>query len=134
MAWMDNYLSGLFHQQQLRMFNQLDSHDTARFKTLLGKDMVHLSLSVIWLFTLLSVPYSINYGDEVRVNGANDPLCRKPKPFPWDESKQDDNLLALYAEGGVYARGYQQQWALVAINWSDEVVLEDSPLRNVAEW
>ncbi len=26
-----------FHQQQLRMFNQLDSHDTARFKTLLGR-------------------------------------------------------------------------------------------------
>ncbi len=37
-AWMDNYRAGLSHQQQLRMFNQLDSHDTARFKTLLGKD------------------------------------------------------------------------------------------------
>ncbi|OUY36856.1 maltodextrin glucosidase, partial [Klebsiella pneumoniae] len=32
MAWMDNYRAGLSHQQQLRMFNQLDSHDTARFK------------------------------------------------------------------------------------------------------
>ena len=37
MAWMDNYRAGLSHQQQLRMFNQLDSHDTARFKSLLGK-------------------------------------------------------------------------------------------------
>ncbi|STT50285.1 maltodextrin glucosidase [Klebsiella pneumoniae] len=35
MAWMDNYRAGLSHQQQLRMFNQLDSHDTARFKSLL---------------------------------------------------------------------------------------------------
>lgn len=39
MAWMDNYRAGLSHQQQLRMFNQLDSHDTARFKTLLGRDV-----------------------------------------------------------------------------------------------
>jgi alpha-glucosidase len=39
MAWMDNYRAGLSHQQQLRMFNQLDSHDTARFKSLLGKDV-----------------------------------------------------------------------------------------------
>ena len=30
MAWMDNYRASLSHQQQLRMFNQLDSHDTAR--------------------------------------------------------------------------------------------------------
>ncbi|MCT7397462.1 alpha-amylase family glycosyl hydrolase, partial [Escherichia coli] len=28
MAWMDNYRASLSHQQQLRMFNQLDSHDT----------------------------------------------------------------------------------------------------------
>ncbi|WP_407842628.1 alpha-amylase family glycosyl hydrolase, partial [Enterobacter hormaechei] len=39
MAWMENYRAGLSHQQQLRMFNQLDSHDTARFKSLLGKDV-----------------------------------------------------------------------------------------------
>lgn len=39
---MDNYRAGLSHQQQLRMFNQLDSHDTARFKTLLGRDVARL--------------------------------------------------------------------------------------------
>ncbi|VFS23352.1 maltodextrin glucosidase [Salmonella enterica subsp. enterica serovar Typhimurium] len=50
-AWMDNYRAGLSHQQQLRMFNQLDSHDTARFKTLLGKDAARLPLAVVWLFT-----------------------------------------------------------------------------------
>ncbi|XNM61325.1 hypothetical protein ACLK1T_05155 [Escherichia coli] len=33
-----NYRAGLSHQQQLRMFNQLDSHDTALFKTLLGRE------------------------------------------------------------------------------------------------
>lgn len=92
-AWMDNYRAGLSHQQQLRMFNQLDSHDTARFKTLLGKDAARLPLAVVWLFTWPGVP-CIYYGDEVGVDGANDPMCRKP--FPWDERKQDGNLLALY--------------------------------------
>jgi glycosidase len=42
--------AGLSHQQQLRMFNQLDSHDTARFKSLLGKDVARLPLAVVWLF------------------------------------------------------------------------------------
>ncbi len=51
MAWMDNYRAGLSHQQQLRMFNQLDSHDTARFKSLLGKDVARLPLAVVWLFS-----------------------------------------------------------------------------------
>ncbi|HCC0887860.1 TPA: maltodextrin glucosidase [Salmonella enterica] len=157
MAWMDNYRAGLSHQQQLRMFNQLDSHDTPRFKTLLGKAVARLPLAVVWLFTWPGVP-CIYYGDEVGVDGANDPMCRKP--FPWDERKQDGNLLALYqrmaklrkesealrrggcqvlyAEGDVvvFIRVYQQQRALVAINRGDacEVVLPASPLLNVAGW
>ncbi len=56
-AWMDNYRAGLSHQQQLRMFNQLDSHDTARFKTLLGKDVARLPLAVVWLFTARRAMY-----------------------------------------------------------------------------
>lgn len=67
------------HQQQLRMFNQLDSHDTARFKSLLGKDVARLPLAVVWLFTA-GVP-CIYYGDEVGLDGNNDPFCRKT--FPW---------------------------------------------------
>ena len=76
MAWMDNYRASLSHQQQLRMFNQLDSHDTARFKTLLGKDVARLPLAVIWLFSWPGVP-CIYYGDEVGLDGNNDPFCRK---------------------------------------------------------
>jgi len=76
MVWMDNYRAGLSHQQQLRMFNQLDSHDTARFKSLLGKDVARLPLAVVWLFSWPGVP-CIYYGDEVGVDGNNDPFCRK---------------------------------------------------------
>ncbi len=42
---------------------------------------------------LAGVP-CIYYGDEVGVDGNNDPFCRKP--FPWDPALQDTQLLALY--------------------------------------
>ena len=157
MAWMENYRAGLSHQQQLRMFNQLDSHDTARFKSLLGIDVVRLPLAVVWLFSWPGVP-CIYYGDEVGLDGDNDPFCRKT--FPWQEEKQDAALLALYQRmaklrhsipalryGGcqvvyaednvvVFLRVYQQQRVLVAINRGEacEVVLPASPLLNVKEW
>ncbi|MBJ9265562.1 maltodextrin glucosidase [Citrobacter freundii] len=157
MAWMDNYRAGLSHQQQLRMFNQLDSHDTARFKSLLGKDVARLPLAVVWLFTWPGVP-CIYYGDEVGLDGNNDPFCRKP--FPWQPEKQDANLLALYRRlaklrhqsqalrhGGcqviyaednvvVFVRVLNRQRVLVAINRGHacEVVLPASPLLSVSQW
>ncbi|WP_213353952.1 maltodextrin glucosidase [Citrobacter freundii] len=157
MAWMDNYRAGLSHQQQLRMFNQLDSHDTARFKSLLGKDVARLPLAVVWLFTWPGVP-CIYYGDEVGLDGNNDPFCRKP--FPWQPEKQDANLLALYQRlvklrhqsqalrhGGcqviyaednvvVFVRVLNRQRVLVAINRGQacEVVLPASPLLSVSHW
>ncbi|CBG87227.1 maltodextrin glucosidase [Citrobacter rodentium] len=157
MAWMDNYRAGLSHQQQLRMFNQLDSHDTARFKSLLGKDVARLPLAVVWLFSWPGVP-CIYYGDEVGLDGNNDPFCRKT--FPWQAEKQDAALFALYQRmaklrqrsqelryGGcqviyaednvvVFLRVYNQQRVLVAINRGEacEVVLPASPLLNVKTW
>ncbi|HIC2034378.1 maltodextrin glucosidase [Enterobacter soli] len=157
MAWMDNYRASLSHQQQLRMFNQLDSHDTARFKSLLGKDVARLPLAVTWLFTWPGIP-CIYYGDEVGLDGNNDPFCRKT--FPWDPAEQDVSLFSLYQRmaklrkqnqalryGGcqvvyahdnvvVFARVYNQQRVLVAINRGEacEVVLDDSPLLRVKAW
>ena len=153
-AWMEEYRAGLSHQQQLRMFNQLDSHDTARFKSLLGRDVARLPLAVVWLFSWPGVP-CIYYGDEVGLDGDNDPFCRKP--FPWDEKQQDAELLALYqrlaalrkatpalrhggcevlyAEGDVvvFVRVLGAERVMVAINRraASEVVLPDSPLLNV---
>uniref|UniRef100_UPI0020B143E0 alpha-amylase family glycosyl hydrolase n=1 Tax=Klebsiella pneumoniae TaxID=573 RepID=UPI0020B143E0 len=72
---------------------QLDSHDTARFKSLLGKDVARLPLAVVWLFSWPGVP-CIHYGDGGGVGGHNDPFCRKT--FPWDPALQDTQLLALY--------------------------------------
>lgn len=156
-AWMNNYRAGLSHQQQLRMFNQLDSHDTARFISLLGKQVDRMPLGVVWLFTWPGVP-CIYYGDEVGLDGNNDPFCRKT--FPWDKKQQDATLFALYqqmatlrkksralryggcqvvsAEGDVvvFVRVYQHERVLVAINRGEacEVVLSDVPLLNVPAW
>ena len=156
-AWMNNYRAGLSHQQQLRMFNQLDSHDTARFISLLGKQVNRMPLGVVWLFTWPGVP-CIYYGDEVGLDGNNDPFCRKT--FPWDKKNQDATLFALYqqmatlrkksralryggcqvvsAEGDVvvFVRVYQHERVLVAINRGEacEVVLSDVPLLDVPAW
>lgn len=156
-AWMNNYRAGLSHQQQLRMFNQLDSHDTARFISLLGKQVDRMPLGVVWLFTWPGVP-CIYYGDEVGLDGNNDPFCRKT--FPWDKKNQDATLFALYqqmatlrkkscalryggcqvvsAEGDVvvFVRVYQHERVLVAINRGEacEVILSDVPLLDVPAW
>jgi len=156
-AWMNNYRAGLSHQQQLRMFNQLDSHDTARFISLLGKQVDRMPLGVVWLFTWPGVP-CIYYGDEVGLDGNNDPFCRKT--FPWDKKQQDATLFALYqqmatlrkksralryggcqvvsAEGDVvvFVRVYQHERVLVAINRGEtcEVVLSDIPLLDIPAW
>lgn len=156
-AWMEQYRAGLSHQQQLRMFNQLDSHDTPRFKTALGDKSARLPLGVVWLFTWPGVP-CIYYGDEVGLDGGHDPFCRKP--FPWDKKQQDGELLALYQRmaklrhrsralraggcqvvyaGGdviVFARVYQRERVLVAINRGAacEVALDDHPLLAHGDW
>lgn len=157
MAWMDEYRAGLSHQQQLRMFNQLDSHDTARFKSILGKDAARLPLAVVWLYCWPGVP-CVYYGDEVGLDGNNDPFCRKP--FPWNPDQQDLGLLALYqrlgklrhksralrhggcqviyAEGDVvvFVRVWQNERVLVAINRGDEALrtLPWNPLLHGKAW
>lgn len=91
--WMETYRAGLSHQQQLRLFNQLDSHDTARFLTMLHHNRQRMVMAVVWLFSWIGVP-CIYYGDEIGLDGGNDPMCRKP--FPWDQQQWDHDLLALY--------------------------------------
>jgi alpha-glucosidase len=112
---------------------------------------------VVWLFTWPGVP-CIYYGDEVGLDGNNDPFCRKP--FPWKKEQQDGDLLALYQRmtklrhrtqalryGGcqviyaednvvVFVRVLKQQRVLVAINRGEpcEVVLDASPLLAVKTW
>lgn len=66
------------------MINLLDSHDTARFINLssFNEDRTLIAFSLLYLYTGIPMIY---YGDEIGIDGNNDPDCRKM--FIWDESK-----------------------------------------------
>lgn len=155
--WMDGYRAGLPHGRQLIQFNQLDSHDTARFLTLLQGNRARMQMAAVWLMSWIGVP-CLYYGDEIGLDGANDPFCRKP--FPWDESHWDRSLLALFQRmavlrkqslalrrGGcqvlhavgetlVFVRLYQQEQVLVALQrtGSGAVTLPHTPLLAAGQW
>ena len=80
-------------ETNLRMYNLLDSHDTARFLYEAGGDKARLRLAVAMQMTFPGCP-AVFYGDEVGLSGGNDPDCRLA--MEWDEEKQDKELLALY--------------------------------------
>jgi neopullulanase len=70
--------------------NLLDSHDMARFLTLVGEDRDALRLATLFQMTFPGAP-CLYYGDEIGMEGHHDPDCRRT--FPWDESRWDHELL-----------------------------------------
>ncbi|MFQ6003840.1 MAG: glycoside hydrolase family 13 protein, partial [Candidatus Zixiibacteriota bacterium] len=77
-------------QANFVMYNFLDNHDTHRFLTLCKGDTDKMKLALIFLMTYIGAP-AIFYGDEVGVQGGNDPDCRRT--MIWDEGKQNRELL-----------------------------------------
>lgn len=90
-------------QANTAMFNLLDSHDTERFLTSCAKGgmgwntglhaLERMKLAVFFQLTYVGMPM-IYYGDEVGMEGENDPFCRKP--MVWDERLQNGELLEHY--------------------------------------
>lgn len=77
------------------LYTLLSSHDTARIKTIVkhyrGRDVGDiLKLLYTILFLIYGSP-AIYYGDEVGLEGEDDPECRKP--MVWIEEFWDKNLL-----------------------------------------
>jgi neopullulanase len=72
--------------------NLLGSHDTPRFLTVVRRDKAALRLALAAIATVPGAP-CIYYGDEVGVEGRQDPDCRRA--FPWDEQAWDKELLAF---------------------------------------
>ncbi|GEM45614.1 maltodextrin glucosidase [Deinococcus cellulosilyticus NBRC 106333 = KACC 11606] len=72
-------LSSLPHPHQLAQVNLLSSHDTVRFATLCpDPDLQKIGAAL--LLTFIGVP-CIYYGDEIGLQGGEDPDCRKPMPW-----------------------------------------------------
>ena len=73
--------------------NLLDSHDSPRFHTLVRGDRAAYRLAVLLQATLPGAP-CVYYGDEVGVEGGNDPDCRRAFPA---EAGWDHDLRAFVA-------------------------------------
>jgi glycosidase len=117
--------------------NLLDSHDTARYLSIVKNDLSALKLATLVQMTYPGAP-SIYYGDEIGMNGGKDPDCRKA--FPWDEDEwnadvrnyfkklitlrhahralRDGGFRVLFAEGKsvAYLRELGDAKFIVAIN------------------
>jgi len=76
-------------------FNLLNSHDTERILTTCGGDKQRVLLAYSFLMTYSGSP-CIYYGDEIGMDGENDPLCRKC--MIWDEGEQDLEMLKSFKE------------------------------------
>jgi neopullulanase len=74
--------------------NLLGSHDTPRFLSLAGGDVTAMRLAALIQMTLPGAP-CIYYGDEVGLEGREDPDCRRA--YPWDVARQDRALRDFFA-------------------------------------
>lgn len=74
-------------------YTLLGSHDKPRFLTLCRGDKRRLILAVAFLFAFPGAP-AIYYGDEIGMEGEEDPDCRRT--FPWDESRWDAELRETF--------------------------------------
>ena len=76
------------------MLNLLGSHDTARPMTATKGDLDALKLMVALQFTFEGAP-CVYYGDEIGMEGAKDPECRRC--YPWHKPElQNCELFAYY--------------------------------------
>ncbi|MBN1955006.1 MAG: alpha-glucosidase C-terminal domain-containing protein [Anaerolineae bacterium] len=69
--------------------NLLSSHDMPRFLTLVNGNKRRLQLATLFQMTFPGAP-CVYYGDEVGLEGAGDPDCRRG--FPWEREKWDHDL------------------------------------------
>ncbi|SCZ77772.1 glycoside hydrolase family 13 protein [Pseudobutyrivibrio xylanivorans] len=77
-------------QVNYMMLNLLDSHDTLRFFTEIGKDKKKLETALALTMFFPGTP-CMYYGTEIAMEGAYDPDCRRC--FDWDKNHWDMELM-----------------------------------------
>ena len=75
------------------MLNLLGSHDTPRILTLANNNTRRVILAITFLMTYIGVPM-IYYGDEIGMEGKNDPDCRGA--MIWDEQFWNKEINNVY--------------------------------------
>jgi neopullulanase len=109
-------------------FNLLGSHDTARFRTECNGDADKLALATFFMLTMPGAP-SIYYGDEIGMQGGDDPECRAC--FPWERSAWD---LALHSQVQRSIALRHQHPALRRGDFQTVLAQNDSPVYAFARW
>ena len=89
--WLDEARSKIPWLNQLSQLNQLDSHDTMRFLTMLDNDTETMQLALLMLFAYVGAP-CIYYGTEVALEGGLDPDNRRC--FPWERTDAEHPMFA----------------------------------------
>lgn len=79
------------HPAAQSQFNLLGSHDTERILTHAGGNKQAVLRAMTYMFTFPGIPM-VYYGDEIGMEGNNDPGCRAG--MVWDEDRQDRTLRA----------------------------------------
>lgn len=87
------YLSKIMGQKIHFMLNLLSSHDTPRILTLANNDICKVVLAITFLMTYIGAPM-IYYGDEIGMEGDNDPDCRRT--MIWDEAIWNKKINNIY--------------------------------------
>ncbi|MEM3640460.1 MAG: glycoside hydrolase family 13 protein, partial [Candidatus Bathyarchaeia archaeon] len=78
------------HKAVYSMYNLLGSHDTPRILTLCRGDLRRAKLAIFLQMTLPGAP-AIYYGDEIGLQGGNDPDCRRT--MEWNSEKWNLELF-----------------------------------------
>ncbi len=91
--------------------NLIGSHDTARFLTVAGGEVWRLRLATVLALTYPGAP-GIYYGDEIGLEGGNDPGSRNP--FPWEPDPTSHDLHRTITELTALRRKHP---ALVTGEW-----------------
>jgi cyclomaltodextrinase len=111
------------HTVNKAAFNLIGSHDTPRILTECQGDLAKVKQIYTILLTFTGTP-CIYYGDEIALDGGQDPGCRKC--MPWDEEEQNrdmfehvQRLIALRKENPVLAN----EGDLLFVHIDSEVVM-----------
>ncbi|HEU4732773.1 MAG TPA: maltodextrin glucosidase [Kofleriaceae bacterium] len=150
--WLTAARARLPYENQLAQLNLIDSHDTSRLLTAVGGDLARMQLAVTLLFTYPGVP-CIYYGDEIGLQGAGDPDCRRC--FDWDRAHWNMALhdqyrrlsawrhqrtewrrgayqtVAVGPDALVFARYLERDITLVAVNRGDAPAELSLPLEGL---